>query len=139
MAEKFSFALNTLLCDVVSVLVTYKDNSLYEFEDVIAIQIEVLSELANRICFAVHSKEKIDKKYLKKRTLPILIGLLRSFGRFYIQDLSTPDRPTSLFCRLFPKPDLPLNAIGKLLDLIFFKKLHTHDIFEDKILKISSI
>ncbi|CAK1590125.1 unnamed protein product [Parnassius mnemosyne] len=99
MAEKFSFCLNTLLSDVAS-----KRPSLRE--EIITAQIELMSNLT-KIIMSCHEskdyKDTISKLQLCKSTIPILIGLARSMGRY-----ATVDPP--LLCRLFPQPPSPVKA-----------------------------
>ncbi|KAL0867906.1 hypothetical protein ABMA27_008587 [Loxostege sticticalis] len=96
MSEKFSFCLNTLLSDVAS-----KQTALRE--EIITAQIELMSNLTKIIIGCHESKdytEKVSKLQLCKNTIPVLIGLARSMGRY-----ATIDPP--LLCRLFPQPSSP--------------------------------
>lgn len=95
MAEKFSFCLNTLLSDIAS-----KQTSIRE--EVITAQIELMSHLTKLIIDSHESKD-YDKLQLCKSTLPSLIGLARSMGRYAtIEPL--------LLCRLFPQPSSPVKS-----------------------------
>lgn len=96
MSEKFSFCLNTLLSDVAT-----KQQSLRE--EIITAQIELMSNLTKVILNCHESKDytSTSKLQLCKSTIPVLIGLARSMGRF-----ATIDPP--LLCRLFPQPPSPV-------------------------------
>lgn len=97
MSEKFSFCLNTLLSDVAS-----KQPSLRE--EIITAQISLMSSLTKVILDCHDTKDydnTVSKLQLCKSTVPVLIGLARSVGRF-----STVDPP--LLCRLFPQPSSPM-------------------------------
>ncbi|KOB66893.1 putative Phosphatidylinositol 4-kinase alpha, partial [Operophtera brumata] len=98
MAEKFSFCLNTLLSDV-----AYKQTSLRE--EIITAQIELMANLAKIITDCHESKDSsnLSKLQLCKSTIPVLIGLARSMGRY-----ATVDPP--LLCRLFPQPPSPVKT-----------------------------
>ncbi|XP_068623293.1 phosphatidylinositol 4-kinase alpha [Battus philenor] len=99
MSEKFSFCLNTLLSDVAS-----KQPSLRE--EIITAQIELMSNLTKIIMNCHESKDyknTISKLQLCKSTIPTLIGLARSMGRY-----ATVDPP--LLCRLFPHPPSPVKT-----------------------------
>lgn len=96
MAEKFSFCLNTLLSDVAA-----KQPALRE--EIITAQIELMSNLTKLVINCHESRDyssTLSKLLLCKSTIPILIGLARSMGRY-----STVDPP--LLCRLFPQPPSP--------------------------------
>lgn len=98
MAEKFSFCLNTLLSDVAT-----KQPSLRE--EIIIAQIELMANLANIITDCHESKDSsnLSKLQLCKSTIPVLVGLARSMGRY-----ATVDPP--LLCRLFPQPPSPVKT-----------------------------
>ncbi|XP_047033201.1 phosphatidylinositol 4-kinase alpha isoform X2 [Helicoverpa zea] len=99
MSEKFSFCLNTLLSDI-----STKQPSLRE--EIITAQIELMSNLTKIIMTCHESKDyssTISKIQLCKSTIPILIGLARSMGRY-----ATVEPP--LLCRLFPQPPSPVKT-----------------------------
>ncbi|XP_072934257.1 phosphatidylinositol 4-kinase alpha [Epargyreus clarus] len=99
MSEKFSFCLNTLLSDVAS-----KQPALRE--EIITAQIELMSNLTKTIINCHESKDynnTVSKLQLCKSTIPILIGLARSMGRY-----ATIEPP--LLCRLFPQPPSPVKT-----------------------------
>ncbi|XP_045770623.1 phosphatidylinositol 4-kinase alpha [Maniola jurtina] len=98
MSEKFSFCLNTLLSDVAR-----KQPSLRE--EIITAQIELMSNLTKVInnCHESRDYLSVSKLQLCKSTLPILIGLARSMGRY-----ATVEPP--LLCRLFPQPSSPVKT-----------------------------
>lgn len=98
MSEKFSFCLNTLLSDVAS-----KNSSLRE--EIVTAQIELMSNLTKIIiaCFESKDYNTTSKLQLCKSTVPILIGLARSMGRY-------PTVEPSLLCRLFPQPSSPVRS-----------------------------
>ncbi|XP_050552894.1 phosphatidylinositol 4-kinase alpha isoform X7 [Spodoptera frugiperda] len=99
MSEKFSFCLNTLLSDIAT-----KQPSLRE--EIITAQIELMSNLTKIIINCHESKDyssTTSKLQLCKSTIPILIGLARSMGRY-----ATVDPP--LLCRLFPQPPSPVKT-----------------------------
>lgn len=99
MSEKFSFCLNTLLSDVAT-----KQPSIRE--EIIKAQIELMSNLTKIIVSCHESKDysqSVSKLQLCKGTIPLLIGLARSMGRY-----STVDPP--LLCRLFPQPSSPVKS-----------------------------
>ncbi|XP_075984283.1 phosphatidylinositol 4-kinase III alpha isoform X2 [Anticarsia gemmatalis] len=99
MSEKFSFCLNTLLSDVAS-----KQPSLRE--EIITAQIELMSSLTKIIITCHETRDyssTVSKLQLCKSTIPVLIGLARSMGRY-----STVDPP--LLCRLFPQPPSPVKT-----------------------------
>ncbi|XP_053617223.1 phosphatidylinositol 4-kinase alpha isoform X3 [Plodia interpunctella] len=98
MAEKFSFCLNTLLSDIAS-----KQPSIRE--EIIKAQIDLMSNLTRIIVNCHESKESnaVTKLQLCKSTIPLLIGLARSMGRY-----ATVDPP--LLCRLFPQPPSPVKT-----------------------------
>lgn len=99
MSEKFSFCLNTLLSDVAT-----KQPSLRE--EIITAQIELMSSLTKIIMTCHENKDygiAITKLQLCKSTIPVLVGLARSMGRY-----ATVDPP--LLCRLFPQPPSPVKT-----------------------------
>lgn len=98
MSEKFSFCLNTLLSDVAA-----KQSSVRE--EIITAQIELMSSITKVIiaCQESHEYTAVTKLQLCKSTIPILIGIARSMGRY-----ATIDPP--LLCRLFPQPTSPVKA-----------------------------
>ncbi|XP_026313549.1 phosphatidylinositol 4-kinase alpha [Hyposmocoma kahamanoa] len=97
MSEKFSFCLNTLLSDVASKTPSVR-------EEIITAQIELMANLSKTIIATSERKDAdTSKLQLCKSTVPILIGLARSMGRY-----STVDPP--LLCRLFPQPSSPVKA-----------------------------
>lgn len=98
MSEKFSFCLNTLLSDVAA-----KQPSLRE--EIVTAQIELMSHLTKIIIDCNESRDynNVTKLQLCKSTLPILIGLARSMGRY-----ATIEPP--LLCRLFPQPSSPVKS-----------------------------
>lgn len=99
MSEKFSFCLNTLLSDIAS-----KQSS--NREEIITAQIDLMSNLEKIIIDCHVSKDytkSISKLQLCKNTIPILIGLARSMGRY-----ATVEPP--LLCRLFPQPPSPVKT-----------------------------
>lgn len=91
MAEKFSFCLNTLLSDISVCCPESRD-------EIITTQVEVLGVLTNMV---KNSKESnvVPPIVLCKATVPLLLGLGRSMGRY------ANDPP--LLCRLFPVPEKP--------------------------------
>ncbi|RVE42389.1 hypothetical protein evm_012967 [Chilo suppressalis] len=96
MSEKFSFCLNTLLSDIAA-----KQHSLRE--EIITSQIELMSNLSKIIISCHENKdntENVSRLQLCKNTIPVLIGLARSMGRY-----ATVDPP--LLCRLYPQPSSP--------------------------------
>ncbi|GBP00793.1 Phosphatidylinositol 4-kinase alpha [Eumeta japonica] len=99
MSEKFSFCLNTFLSDVATKQLSLR-------EEIITAQIELMTNLTKTIIDCHESKDytkTISKLQLCKSTIPVLIGLARSMGRF-----STLDPP--LLCRLFPQPSSPVRT-----------------------------
>lgn len=91
-AERFSFCLNTLLSDVAV-------NCPEAREEIILNQVETLNALTNMIKTSRESNV-LPPMILCKATVPILLGLTRSMGR-YAQ--SNPP----LLCRLYPRPEMP--------------------------------
>lgn len=72
-------------------------------------QVECLTSLTNIIREAKDRKSDNTpgKIYLCRSTVPALIGLCRSMGRFCTQD-------PPLMCRIFPKPEHPLGDKMKM-------------------------
>lgn len=96
-AEKFSFCLHTILCDV-AVL------SPPHCEEIISTQIECLQALQHSIQ-ALHEQttnSSASKLYLCRSIVPVFLGLSRAMGRF------TPTDPP-LISRIYPRPKLPNN------------------------------
>lgn len=91
-SERFSFCLSTLLSDIAVNCPDVRD-------DIILNQVETLNVLTNMIKTSRESNA-LPPINLCKATVPILIGLGRSMGR-YAQ--SSPP----LLCRLYPKVDTP--------------------------------
>ncbi|XP_058838895.1 phosphatidylinositol 4-kinase alpha isoform X1 [Topomyia yanbarensis] len=91
-AEKFCFCLNSLLSDIAVGCPESRD-------EIILNQVEVLAVLTNMI---KGSKENntLPPIILCKATVPLLLGLGRSMGRY-----ATSDPP--LLCRLFPRDLIP--------------------------------
>lgn len=92
-AERFSFCINTLLSDIAV-------NCPEAREEIIQIQVETLNALTNMIKTSRESNV-LPPMILCKATVPILLGLTRSMGR-YAQ--SNPP----LLCRLYPRPEMPI-------------------------------
>lgn len=68
-------------------------------EEIISAQVDLMNNLTHHITECHESKENaLSKLQLCKSTIPVLIGLARSMGRFCIN--SPP-----LICRIFPIPD----------------------------------
>ncbi|XP_060518279.1 phosphatidylinositol 4-kinase alpha [Cylas formicarius] len=105
MAEKFSFCLHTLLSDVAARCEDYR-------KIIIDTQVECLVSLTNSIVKLQdpNNCNSSAKLFLCKTIVPVLIGLARAMGRFCVGD-------PPLICRLFPKPEPPLNqAAGNARD-----------------------
>lgn len=98
-SERFSFCLNTLLTDVATKCESSRGK-------IIAAQVQLLHALVNQ-CITWKGKSdssvSSSKFILCQSTVPALIGLARSMGRF-----CTNDPP--LLCRLFPRPTPPTNT-----------------------------
>lgn len=92
-AERFSFCINTLLSDIAV-------NCPEAREEIILNQVETLNALTNMIKTSRESNV-LPPMILCKATVPILLGLARSMGR-YAQ--SNPP----LLCRLYPRPEMPV-------------------------------
>ncbi|CAG9769001.1 unnamed protein product [Ceutorhynchus assimilis] len=103
MAEKFSFCLHTLLCDVAARCEDYR-------KEIIDTQVECMANLTNNIIKLQdpNNCNSNSKLFLCKTTLPVLIGLSRAMGKFSFND-------PPLICRIFPKPEPPLgrNSVPK--------------------------
>jgi len=100
MAEKLSFILTTLLCDV-AVLSEESDR-----KEIIAAQLEVLQRLTESITESVKASpiDQHAKEAIVDVNLPVLLGVGRAFGRFVEID----DKKPSLFSLIFPKPSPPM-------------------------------
>ncbi|XP_969785.1 phosphatidylinositol 4-kinase alpha isoform X4 [Tribolium castaneum] len=96
-AEKFSFCLHTLLCDIA---VKCEDSR----EEIIETQVDCLVKLTNSILKTRENTNSAVKLFLCKTTVPVLIGLSRAMGRFC-------NTEPPLICRLFPKPEPPLSPV----------------------------
>lgn len=95
-AEKFSFCLNTLLSDIAVSCPEHKD-------EIILNQVETLNNLTNMIKSCRESSSNtLPPMTLCKATVPLLIGLGRSMGRYAASE-------PPLLCRLFPRPEMPFN------------------------------
>ncbi|XP_045467840.1 phosphatidylinositol 4-kinase alpha [Harmonia axyridis] len=90
-AEKFSFCLHTLLCDIAV-------KSEHDLEEIVDLQVKCLVSITQSIkkYQNAESLSSSTKLFLCKTTLPVLIGLARAMGRF-----CTLEPP--LICQLFPK------------------------------------
>lgn len=91
-AERFSFCLNTLLSDIAVLCPEARD-------EIILNQVETLNNLTNMLKSSREGRA-IPPKNLCEATVPILLGLGRSMGRY-----ATSSPP--LLCRLYPRPELP--------------------------------
>lgn len=92
-AEKFSFCLNTLLSDIAV-------NCPDACDEIILNQVETLNALTNMIKTS-RENNSLPPIILCKATVPILLGLGRSMGRYAH---SNPP----LLCRLHPRPEMPV-------------------------------
>uniref|UniRef100_A0A182MWN4 Phosphatidylinositol 4-kinase alpha n=1 Tax=Anopheles culicifacies TaxID=139723 RepID=A0A182MWN4_9DIPT len=90
-AEKFSFCLNSLLSDIAVGCPEHRD-------EIILNQVEVLTVLTNMIKGSKESST-LPPIILCKATVPLLLGLSRSMGRYAAYD-------PPLLCRLFPKDEI---------------------------------
>ncbi|XP_049538873.1 phosphatidylinositol 4-kinase alpha isoform X1 [Anopheles darlingi] len=90
-AEKFSFCLNSLLSDIASGCPEHRD-------EIILNQVEVLTVLTSMIKGSKESNT-LPPIILCKATVPLLLGLGRSMGRY-----AQGEPP--LLCRLFPKDEI---------------------------------
>ncbi|XP_077290371.1 phosphatidylinositol 4-kinase III alpha isoform X2 [Arctopsyche grandis] len=94
-SEKFSFCLNTLLSDIATRHANLRD-------EIISAQVDLMNNLTKHITECHESKENaLSKLQLCKSTIPVLIGLARSMGRFCSNN-------PPLLCRIFPEPDPPV-------------------------------
>lgn len=91
-SERFSFCLSTLLSDIAVNCPDVRD-------EIILNQVETLNVLTNMIKTSRESN-KLPPINLCKATVPILLGLGRSMGRY-------PQSSPPLLCRLYPKVDTP--------------------------------
>ncbi|XP_065089616.1 phosphatidylinositol 4-kinase alpha isoform X2 [Ochlerotatus camptorhynchus] len=91
-AEKFCFCLNSLLSDIAVGCPESRD-------EIIVNQVEVLTVLTNMIK-GNRESNSLPPIILCKATVPLLLGLGRSMGRY-----ATGDPP--LLCRLFPRNEIP--------------------------------
>lgn len=93
-AEKFCFCLNTLLSDIAVCCPEHKD-------EIILNQVETLNNVTNMIKASRESTTNtLPPITLCKATVPLLLGLARSMGRYAASE-------PPLLCRLFPRPDPP--------------------------------
>lgn len=92
-AERFTFCLNTLLSDVAVLCPDVRD-------EIIQNQVETLNTLTNMIKSS-RDNNALPPINLCKATVPILLGLGRSMGRY-------TQSKTSLLCRIFPSTPLPV-------------------------------
>lgn len=90
--EKFSFCLNTLLSDI---SVCCPDRR----EEIIQTQVEVFGTLTNMI--VTKNNNNVFTPTLCKDTVPILLGLARSIGRYAVKE-------PPLLCRMYPVPEKPV-------------------------------
>lgn len=95
-AEKFSFCLNTLLSDIAVTCPEHRD-------EIILNQVETLNNLTNMIkSCRENTSNTLPPMTLCKATVPLLLGLGRSMGRYAASE-------PPLLCRLFPRPEMPFN------------------------------
>ncbi|KAJ8983342.1 hypothetical protein NQ317_003147 [Molorchus minor] len=96
-AERFSFCLHTLLCDIA---VRCEDTR----KEIINTQVECMVSLTSQIIKIQdpNHRNSAIKLFLCKVTIPVFLGLARAMGRFCMND-------PPLTCRLFPKPEPPLS------------------------------
>ncbi|XP_055594149.1 phosphatidylinositol 4-kinase alpha isoform X1 [Uranotaenia lowii] len=92
-AEKFSFCLNSLLSDIAVGCPESRD-------EIIHTQVEVLTSLTNMIKGS-RENQNLQPIILCKATVPLLLGIGRSMGRYALND-------QPLLCRLFPREELPV-------------------------------
>lgn len=91
-AERFSFCLNTLLSDIA---INCPDSR----DEIILNQVETFNALANMIKTS-REGNALPPAILCRATVPIMLGLARSMGRY------AQSQP-SLLCRLFPADTMP--------------------------------
>nr|CAH7716979.1 unnamed protein product [Callosobruchus chinensis] len=96
-AEKFSFCLHTILCDIAV-------QSKKSRKEIIDTQVECIVSLTNQVIKVQENSSinSVTKLFLCKTTLPVLIGLGRAMGRYCCSE-------PPLICRIFPKPQPPLS------------------------------
>ncbi|XP_031331988.1 phosphatidylinositol 4-kinase alpha isoform X2 [Photinus pyralis] len=95
-AEKFSFCIHTLLCDLAVKAETFR-------EEIINCQVDCFLILVSTVK-TIQEQDAITsgtKLHLCKNILPVLVGLARAMGRFHMSD-------PALFLRLFPKGEPPI-------------------------------
>nr|CAD7405817.1 unnamed protein product [Timema poppensis] len=110
-AERFSFCLNTLLSDIATKCEPVR-------EEIVSAQVDFLGVLAN-LCRSYKDQStprgSTAKSTLCKATVPILIGLARSMGRFCSSE-------PALLCRLFPRVEPPFPAPITATDTQLYNK-----------------